>query len=436
MLNPTKNIALEPAWQKIYFIGRVLVFIFFLLIVLYFAKNTFFPQEELTFDFKNPKSSKNELGYENISPDEKIIDMYSRKKISAIEFEITTNKNHPDLLNDTVELRRTFIAFAYPTSSQPAIFSDGMLIRNSGNFFLISNEKTRKFSSPKILETLGYSQDNFQEASNEEISCVAKGEDIIETENYPENALFLINGNYYKLIANSLRPFVSEKAFLSNFEKNQALVKDESFLQKYLVDYDNPLGFSNGTLLSFDIGVFLVEEGKVVPFNNPETFLALGYSWDDIIPANEEEIGLYQRDKVFSISRPHPSGTVFFTQDTNKYYLVSGQNKQEIKGENILKTHLKRKPILVKEDDIKFSNACYLKKHLWPFNSYGCKILTTDLIDNFGKDYQFKINSPSISDISAANIITYQEINWPNMRDVLSDIKQRLLGNYGYEETL
>ncbi len=435
MFNPTKNIVLEPSWKKIYLIARILVFICFLLTILYFAKNTFFPQEELTFDFKNPKSSKNELGYENISPDEKIIDMYSRKKISTIEFEITTENNHPDLLNDTVELRRTFIAFSYPTSSQPAIFLDGMLIKNSGNFFLISSEKTRRFSSPKVLETLGYSQDNFQEASNEEIGYIEKGDDIVETENYPENTLFVINENYYKLIANSLRPFVSEKAFLSSFEKNQALIKDESFLQKYSVDYDNPLGFSNGTLLSFDIGVFLVEEGKVVPFNNPETFLALGYNWDDIIPANEEEIGLYQRDKVFSISRPHPSGTIFFTQDTNKYYLISGQNKKEIAGENILKTYLKRKPILVKEDDIKFSNACYLKKHLWPFNSYGCKILTTDLIDNFGKDYQFKINSPSISDISAANIITYQEINWPNMRDVLSDIKQRLLGNYGYGET-
>ena len=291
----------------------------------------------------------------------------------------------------------------------------------------------RKFSSRKIFESLGYLENNFQEATNEEIGSMEKGEEIIETQNYPDNSLFLINDTYYEFFNNTLRPFASEKTFLSHCEKNQAIIKDEEILGKYPVDQDNPIGFANGTLLSFDIGVFLVEDGKVIPFNNPETFLALGYNWDDIIPANEEEIGLYQRDKVFSISRPHPSGTVFFDQDNGQYYLISGKNKQEIQGENIKRIYLKRKPILANGKSLDFNFSCALEKKLWPFNSYGCQLPVVDLAKIAGKDYQFKINPSSNLDISQVNIIFSREINWLNMRDILSDIKQRLFDAYGYE---
>jgi hypothetical protein len=220
-------------------------------------------------------------------------------------------------------------------------------LKNNNNFFLVSAGKLRKFSSTKILDSLGYLKENFQEVTTEELGYNQKGDDLADSQNYPDDSLFLIEDSYYKLLAGVLQPFVSEKAYLSYYEKNQALPKDVSFLQNYSVNQDNPLEFANGTLLAFDIGAFLVAEGKVMPFNNPETFLALGYNWDDIISATEEEIGLYQRDKVFSIDRPHPDGTVFFSQDTKKYYVISGQNKIEIKGENILKIYLKRKPIAI-----------------------------------------------------------------------------------------
>ncbi|MFZ2976098.1 MAG: hypothetical protein WA055_05735 [Candidatus Moraniibacteriota bacterium] len=434
MFNPTKNIALEPTWQKIYYVGRILVFICFFLIILYFTKNTFFPSEKFALNFNNQKIEESLLGFEDASSSEKIFSAYSKDNFSFANFKITAQKNQPDLTNEEVLLRKTYSAFAYPLSDQLAIFPDRTLLQNNNDFFLVSNGKMRKFSSLKILEALGYSQDNFQKITDEEISYMEKGEEITETENYPDNSLFLIDGTYFELLTGVLRPFVSERAFLSYCEKNQALLKDNNFLKKYSVDQDHPIGFSNGTLLSFDIGVFLVEEGKVVPFNNPETFLALGYNWDDIIPANEEEIGLYQRDKVFSISRPHPSGTIFQDQDSGKYYLILGKEKKEIRGENIQRIYLKRKPVLANEKSLDFNISCKLEKKLWPLNSYGCQMPTATLEKITGKDYQFKLATDSSVDISKVNIIFSREINWLNMRDIFSDIKQRLLGSYGYGE--
>ncbi|MFA6159619.1 MAG: hypothetical protein WC678_00825 [Parcubacteria group bacterium] len=436
MFNPTKNIVLEPVWQKIYFVGRVAILIFFLLVVLYFLKNTLFPSEKFALDFNNQKIEESLLGYEDVSSLEKIFSAYSKDNFSFANFKITAKKNQPNLTDKEVLLRKTYSAFAYPLSDQLATFPDRTLLQNNNDFFLVSNGKIRKFSSFKTLEALGYSQDNFQKITDEEIGYMEKGEEITDTQNYPDNSLFLIDGTYYELLVGALRPFVSEKAFLSHCEKNQALVKDDDFLKKYSINQDNLIGFANGTLLSFDIGVFLVEEGKVVPFNNPETFLALGYNWDDIISANEEEIGLYQRDKVFSISRPHPSGTVFQDQDSGKYYLISGKDKKEIRGENIQRIYLKRKPVLVNEKSLSFDISCKLEKKLWPFNSYGCQMPTATLEKITGKDYQFKLNSNSTFEISQVNIIFSREINWLNMRDIFSDIKQRLLGSYGYGETL
>ena len=223
MLNFTKNIILEPTWQKIYSVGRVLILLGFLSSTLYFLKNTFFPLEKFVLNLKNQKVAENLLGYEDVSLSEKIFSAYSKDNFSLANFRITTAKNQPDLTSKTISLRKTYSAFAYPLSEKKAIFPDRTLLKNSDQFFLVSNGKLRKFSSRKIFESLGYLENNFQEATNEEIGSMEKGEEIIETQNYPDNSLFLINDTYYEFFNNTLRPFASVKTFLSHCEKNQAI---------------------------------------------------------------------------------------------------------------------------------------------------------------------------------------------------------------------
>jgi hypothetical protein len=190
-------------------------------------------------------------------------------------------------------------------------------------------------------------------------------------------------------------------------------------------------GLANGTLLSFNNSVFAVVDGKVMPLDNPSTFLSLGYSWEDVRPASEDEIGLFDRDKLFTIDQPHPNGTIFLARDTSKYYLINDGQKQEITG-NYISIYLKQHPVTVDEKSLNFDLSCELKKNLWPFNSYGCSISIENLAQFLGNDYQVAIDDIDVKKIKQVDFTFSRNINWNNMRDTLSDIKHKALINYGF----
>jgi len=192
-------------------------------------------------------------------------------------------------------------------------------------------------------------------------------------------------------------------------------------------------GLANSTLLSFNNSVFIVVSGKVMPFDNPFTFLSLGYSWDDVRPATEDEIGLYQRDKLFTIDQPHPDGTIFLARDTGKYYLINNGQKQEVSKDDILKANLKNHPIAADEKSLNFDLNCGLKKNLWPLNSYSCVIPVKNLAQFLGNDYQIAIDNIDVKNIKQVDVTFSRDANWENMRNTLSDVKHKLLVNYGYE---
>lgn len=189
--------------------------------------------------------------------------------------------------------------------------------------------------------------------------------------------------------------------------------------------------FANGTLLSFANAVFIVVDGKVMPFNNPLTFLSFGYQWNDVIPATEAEAGLYQRDKLFTVDQPHPDGTVFLTRDSHKYFLVQNKQKLEISNPDVLKPYLKNSPIAVDEKSLDFDFSCQLKKDLWPLNSFSCALPTEALAQFLGNDYQFKVTSMDTAGVSRISANFTRSVNLDNMRNTLSDLKQRILLRYG-----
>lgn len=187
--------------------------------------------------------------------------------------------------------------------------------------------------------------------------------------------------------------------------------------------------FANGTLLSFDNSIFAIIDGKAMPFDNPITFLSLGYQWNDVIPATESEIGLYQRDKLFTIDRPHPNGTVFLTRDSHKYFLIQNGQKLEITNQEISKSN----PIIADEKSLDFKLSCKLKKNIWPLNSYECTIPISDLTQFLGNDYQFTIEDIDVKNIKQISLVFSRDMEWLNARNTLADIKHKFLMNYGYE---
>lgn len=188
---------------------------------------------------------------------------------------------------------------------------------------------------------------------------------------------------------------------------------------------------ANGTLFSFDNTVFLVTNNKAMPFDNQFTFTSLGYQWNDVRPASEGEIGLYQRDKLFTINQPHPEGTIFKTRDSNKYFLIRQKSKIDVTDLELWKSAQTRNPILVDEESLNFKSGCKLAKNIWPLHSYDCSIAIDDLSKFLGNAYQFALADVDAKDIQRVNIVFSRHFNWNNARDTLSDIKHKILVNYG-----
>ncbi len=427
----TKNVILEMPWQKRYFFARLILLLIFITAGIYFFYRVFFPTQGYFINLADSGAKENTLSADETQPDKIILNAYSAENFSDTKIQVALNKKSSAITGDEVLVRKTYQAFTYPTAPMPAVFPDGSLVKNSKQYFIVSAGKLREFQSPALARIMGYAEEAFQEAAAEELGFSEKGSDVTDAKNFPDGTLFLVDEAYYQTKNQTLLPFVSEEAYLSRYEKKQALEKDAGFIKNYAISEEN-IGFADGTLLSFDTGVFVVVSGKVVPFNNPLTFLSFGYKWEDILPANEEEIGLYQRDKLFSMERPHPDGTIFFASDTGKYFLVSGGQKYEIKGANILKSYLKKSQIEVRGKSLDFQNSCALKKSWWLLNSYLCSASIKNLKEIPGNNYQLETRKSQEILQARIKVNFFRSINWENMRDILSEIKRKFLANYGY----
>ena len=432
----TKNIELEPRWQKRYLYLRLGLYLIFIAAGIYMTYVLLFPSQIFAFDFSDPTSNNNTIS--NVSENANLLtfDVFSAENFSSAGVTLypDTKTNPIDFRQDVIDVRKTYKAFSYPLSVQPASFPEGSLLQNGGNYFIISDGTLRKFSSFAVAQALGYTSRSFTDVTADELAYNQKGANIITSATYPDGALFLIAGNYYQLQnSNTLVPFLSTDAFKSHYVRYQAITKDGSFLSKYQVS-QNQIGFADGTLLSFGGTVFIVSDNTIQAFDNPTTFVALGYDWNDIKPASEDEISFYQyqHTPLFTMSEAHPDGTIFSTD--GKYYLIEKGQKEEINGADILKIYTRASaPIAIGNDSLKFQSVCSPQKGLWPFSStYQCNLSIDNLATLPGNDYQFEVKGTVGNSLEKIKVNFKREINRSNLRGSLSNIWHNILSNFGH----
>ncbi len=431
----TKNVALEPQWQKRYSYSRLVLYLLAVCAGIYAIYLILFPSQLFSFDFSNPNSNKNTIF--NVSGGAGLLtsDIFSPENFSRAGITLSPNTKKLNFSNNTVKIRKTYKAFAYPESAQPAVFPDGSLLQNNGGYYIISDGALRKFSSLAVAQELGYASRSFTGVTADELTYNKKGGNITNGASYPDGSLFSIDNNYYQLQnGNALVPFLSGNAFKSRYSQTAAIVKDSSFLSGYQTS-QNQIGFADGTLLSFGGTVFVVSGNTVRAFDNPNTFLALGYSWSNIIPSGEDEISFYQYQhaQLFTMNDPHPNGTVFSDSATGKYYLIENNQKEEIKGADILKAYTRSSaPIMVDSRSLNF-DSCRLKKSFSLFSSeYHCSIPVANLASFPGNYYQLEMAGTVGNTLSEISADFSRDINWSNMRDTLSGIKHNILAKFGH----
>ena len=333
----TKEAALDEKNQKTYLIYQCAIYLISVLGGIYFSYLVLFPSRTFEFDFTSPNSSANSI----INPRNEIGSTISSGKIardkdvyfdaalvgsfSTVGINLTLNSKSANMGSGTIEARRSYQAFLYPESG-PIGFKDGTLVKNNENYYLVSNAELRKFENLSAVNMLGFPQSAFVEARADELDYNAPGQNIKNTSTYPDSSLFKVNEDYYILTAQKLKKFAGAEAFLAQYSPNQAISKNADFLTKYELAEDK-IGFSDGTLISYGDGVYIVSSSNVFPIDNPVTFEALGYNWESVIPASADEFSLYQKGKLVNIKAAHPNGTVFSDPENGEYYIIERQSK-------------------------------------------------------------------------------------------------------------
>lgn len=444
MFDLTKEIELSPNSQKIYLSLRIFAYLLFASAGAYIFFAIFFPIRNFNFSFRTAGALKNTV----LSPRDnngKPLEKGLLPKDSFLRFDTPLDgdyakinvtffleKKPPVMESGTVTVRKSFQSFFYP-EGKPMDFKEGSLVKHSGDYFIVSGGKFRKFSSTELLRAMSYNPNSFIEITAEELALNEMGDEIEISSKYPNSTLFKIDDGYYQVAGNTLYKFVSEKAFLTKYDTGQTIEKNEDFLKDFTLA-ENFFGFADGTLLSYGQSAYIVSQGKILPIAYEYDFRSMGYNWNDVIAANAEEIGVYKKGALFTLSSLHPDGTIFSDPETGKYFYLQNGKKRELRGAAIQKSYLRRTPILAEEKALTIKKDCELEKKISLSEKYSCQIPIKDMQALLGNDYQFELAADDEIQIKEIKITFEQNTTWSNLRLAASEIKNKILLNYGIQK--
>lgn len=439
------NNHLPKPWDSYYRKARVLLLVLYLAAAGFFAFLVLFPAQDFTFDFHNALASKNTVLEPRTADGTAInngrvaagsplfFDTSLEGSYSQARVELTLEKDAEPLVDSTMHIQKSYRAFFYPEGDR-ASFPFGTILRHGQDFFIVSDNGQRlPFASSEMVKKMGYDTNAFIEISDEELNLNPEGGAWTDAEHYPNGTVFRIGNTHYQIQNNTLHPFVSENAYLTRYTPEQAIQKEEAFLNTLPVSEDW-IGFRSGTRVAFADGVFLINGRSVSPIGSAPIFEALGFVWEDNLSASEEEMGIYDRGKIVLDGTPHPDGTVFFDRDTGKHFLVENKERHEVVGAGLLRILLGRQhAITVSSKALETKANCTLNK-AWLFPSYSCSLPLETLASFPGNSFRFQANLRPDTDISGIDTTFETTVDWSTLHTSLAQIKQRILSRYGYEQ--
>lgn len=439
----TGEIKLNKKNYQLYRRLQALFYAFCFFIFAYLIYLLLFPTQEFNFSFVSPNKGnvinprdekRNPITDGKFSAEQKInFDTSLSGNFSKIKLTFAPAKESRKPENSHISLRKSYHAFLYP-EGQPIGFKNGTLIKKNGDLYLISSEKLRKFANPSIATTLGFNQDAFLTVSNNnDLQYSPTGEEITAIDNYPTDSLFKIEGLYYRLNdSGKLEKFVSAGAFHSQYDEILSIAKNTDFLNNYTLA-ENQIGFADGSLISYGLSVFIVSKNRIYPIGDPDIFLNQGYIWNDIIPISGDEFSFYQKEKIFTLASIHPDGTIFFTPDSKKWYIIDNEQKRELPSEIIARSWLKKKPIEILGTSLEILGSCDLTKGI--FGNYSCFIPLNDREDTAGKYYEFRFVSNNELRIDNINLVYEKNITTQNLKLALRNMIIKIKARYGIQDS-
>jgi len=437
---------LPKPWNAYYLAGRLILWCVFVVGIFIFAVPILFPSSTFVFDFKNAKSASNTLmdprttggnlrGNGRVSMGETFhVDASAPGDFSDAVIHLSENalNGTAGLEKGVFSVRRSQKAFFYPEGS-PAAFPEGSLLRYGNEYYHIAPDRTRKrFPTEDSVQSLGFDPTSFFSISSEELLVNRDGGTLDLSNDNPPNGSFIHSDDtYYEWRDKKLIPFVSKESFLARFPESWALPEDASFVHEHEIS-ETWLGYPSGSLLAWSDGVFLMDGNVPRPILGVDVFLSLGFSWDDVRPASDEEISFSQKGKAIGFGASQPDGTVFLDTKEQRYFLIEDGEKHEIRGENLIRLWLgNQRPLVVSSDSLTKESSCVLEKTSSFFSSsLTCTVPLGDLAGLPGDTYEFSLLAPNETDIQHMDISLERSAKQKTFLETLSNIKKRVLSRY------
>lgn len=251
-------------------------------------------------------------------------------------------------------------------------------------------------------------------------------------EGFGTSSLFRVEDTYYELRDGVLHPFVSEGAFLSRFPLNAATVESRDWRGRYTLS-NELVGFRIGSLVSFADGIYVItSERDMRPIGSAEIFLALGYRFEDVIPGSAEDLGIYKRGRIFLTGAPHPDGTLFRDRDTGEHFLIDAGFRRSVSAGAYLDFLLSQiHPVIAATPHPSEEATCSAEAGLLP-RALDCTIDLAPLSHSIGSDYEVTLSGNDTPiDIAALTLSFETRLNAENGARLLSKVKDRFLTRFG-----
>ena len=249
---------------------------------------------------------------------------------------------------------------------------------------------------------------------------------------FPAAELYRANSIPYLLRDGRLHPFVSEAALLSRYPADMVREVSDEFLARYPISTDF-VGFRVGSLISFADGVYIVtSETEIRPIGSAEIFLALGFDFADVVPVSEEDLGIYKRGRIFLMGAPHPDGTLFEDHESHQLYLIENGLRRPIapgRYHDFLRERMH--PILAAGSNDQQLAECDAMAGLLP-RALGCDIDLEGLAGSIGPDYEVRLSMNDVDiDIASLSLAFGTRLDVANAETLAAKVKARILTRFG-----
>lgn len=197
------------------------------------------------------------------------------------------------------------ILAAYP-DGPPIKYPQYSLLRSpKGTVYLLADDKKRGITSQEVFRKIGFNPEEVMDVPQADLDLIPEGVPITLKDAYPTGILLQesdTGGVWY--VRDNIRHAIWSRELMDvNFPALKPISTNPVDIALYAVG--DPVTFNDGELVKSDENpdVFVISNGQRRPILSGDDFIALGYSWSNIIVTSEKALSLHPLGEPLSVNR-------------------------------------------------------------------------------------------------------------------------------------